>query len=282
MARPRWPHRCASWLRSAFSRTSSVKWAAADVGVTSLVGRDADAHVFEPSPDQARLVAQAQLVVVNGLGLEGWLTRLVQSAHYRGPVVVASSGITPLSATEPGAAKPVTDPHAWQDVGNAIVYAGNIARALMAADPAHAEAYRERSQRYQEELRALDRQVREAIAAVPAAKRRVITTHDAFAYYGRAYGVAFLAPEGVTTDSEPSAQAIAGLVRQIRREGIRALFLENISDPRLMQALARETGAALGPPLYSDALSRPDGPAATYVSMLEYNTAALKAGMLKN
>ncbi len=253
-----------------------------DVAVTSLIGPDSDAHVFEPSPDQARLLAHAQLFIVNGLGLEGWETRLVQSAQYRGPVVVASDGIAPIEATEPGAAAPVPDPHAWQDVKNAEIYAANIARALEGVDPARADAYRGRVDRYQARLEALDRQVRTELSAIPAAKRRVITTHDAFAYYGKAYGVAFLAPEGVSTDSEPSAEAIAGLIRQVRREGIKALFLENISDPRLMEALARETGATLGPPLFSDALSRPDEPAPTYIRMIEYNTAALKQGMLKN
>jgi len=253
-----------------------------DVAVTSLIGPDADAHVFEPRPDQARLLAHAQLFIVNGLGLEGWETRLVQSAQYRGPVVVAGDGITPIETTEPGAATPVPDPHAWQDVRNAEIYAANIARALEGADPARADAYRERVDGYQARLEALDRQVRAELSAIPPAKRRVITTHDAFAYYGKAYGVTFLAPEGVSTDSEPSAEAIAGLIRQIRHEGIKALFLENISDPRLMEALARETGATLGPPLFSDALSRPDEPASTYTKMIEYNTAALKQGMLKN
>ena len=253
-----------------------------DVAVTSLIGPDSDAHVFEPKPDQARLLAQAQLFIVNGLGLEGWETRLVQSARYRGPVVVASDGIAPIEATEPSAAAPVPDPHAWQDVKNVEIYATNIARALEGVDPARADSYRGRVDRYQARLEALDRQVRMELSAIPAAKRRVITTHDAFAYYGKAYGVAFLAPEGVSTDSEPSAEAIAGLIRQVRREGIKALFLENISDPRLMEALARETGATLGPPLFSDALSRPDEPAPTYIRMIEYNTAALKQGMLKN
>jgi zinc/manganese transport system substrate-binding protein len=252
------------------------------VAVSSLIGPDSDAHVFEPSPDQARLLARAQLFIVNGLGLEGWETRLVQSAEYRGPVVVASDGITPIETTELGATTPVRDPHAWQDVKNAEIYAANIARALERVDPAHADTYRGRVDRYQARLEALDRHVRAELSPIPAEKRRVITTHDAFAYYGKAYGVTFLAPEAVSTDSEPSAEAIAKLIRQIRREGIRALFLENISDPRLMQALARETGATLGRPLFSDALSRPDEPAPTYMKMVEYNTDALKEGMLKN
>lgn len=253
-----------------------------DVAVTSLIGPDSDAHVFEPTPDQARLLSKAQLFVVNGLGLEGWLTRLTSSAQYRGPVVVATRGINPITTTEAGEPVPAPDPHAWQDPRNAAVYADNIRRALAAVDPAHSEAYRQRFHHYQTELETLDRQVRDELGAIPVEKRRVITSHDAFAYYGRAYGVTFLAPEGISTDSEPSARTVAGLIRQIRREGIKALFVENISDPRLIDEIARETGATLGPPLYSDALSRPNEPAPTYLRMIQYNTAALKEGMLKN
>ncbi len=253
-----------------------------DVAVTSLIGADSDAHVFEPRPDQARLLSQAQLFVVNGLGFEGWLTRLTRSAQYRGPVVLAIEGITPITRTEVGDAAPSPDPHAWQDAHNAVIYADNIARALADVDPARANAYRQRFREYKAKIEALDRHVREELRAISAEKRRVITSHDAFGYYGKAYGVSFLAPEGINTDSEPSAKTVAELIRQIRREGIKALFLENISDPRLVEELARETGTTLGPPLYSDALSRPNGPAPTYVRMIEYNTAALKQGMLKN
>jgi zinc/manganese transport system substrate-binding protein len=253
-----------------------------DVVVTSFVGPDANEHVFEPRPDQVRLLTQAQLLIVNGLGLEGWLTRLIQSARYRGPVIIATQGITPLTTTEAGGTEPSPDPHAWQDVHNAIIYAENIARALAGVDPGRTGAYQQRFAHYKVELEALDRQVRATMAALPAEKRRVITTHDAFAYYGRAYGITFLAPEGLNTESEPSAKTVAALIRQIRREGIKALFLENISDPRLMEQIARETGMSLGPPLYSDALSGPDGPAPTYIRMIQYNTAALQAGMLKN
>ena len=253
-----------------------------DVAVTSLIGRDANEHVFEPRPDQVRLLTQAQLFIVNGLGLEGWLTRLIQSARYQGPVVVATEGIDPIMTTQAGAATPSPDPHAWQDVRNGVVYAENIARALASADPGRAGPYQQRLGHYKAELEQLDREVRERLGAISAEKRRVITTHDAFAYYGRAYGVAFMAPEGLNTESEPSAKTVAALIRQIRREGIKALFLENISDPRLMEEIARETGAKLGPPLYSDALSGPDGPAPSYIRMIGYNTAALQAGMLKN
>ena len=253
-----------------------------EVVVTSLIGPDSDAHVFEPNPDQARLLAKAQLFVVNGLGFEGWLTRLTRSAQFGGVVITATDGLTPITTTEAGQASPLPDPHAWQDPRNAVVYANNIARALAALDPAHAEAYRQRFQTYKAKLEALDRQVHHEMEEISADKRRVITSHDAFAYYGKAYGVTFLAAEGLSTDSEPSAKSLAELIRQIRRDGIKALCLENISDPRLVEQLARDTGTIPGPPLYSDALSRPNGPAPTYIRMIEYNTAALKQGMLKN
>jgi len=253
-----------------------------DVAVTSLIGPDANEHVFEPSPDQVRLLTQAQLFIVNGLGLEGWLTRLIQAARYRGPVVIATEGIAPITTTEAGERAPSPDPHAWQDVRNGVIYAENIAQALVRVDPGRAGAYQQRLGHYKAELEALDRRVRDGLKSIPAEKRRVITTHDAFAYYGRAYGVRFMAPEGLSTESEPSAKTVAALIRQARGEGIKALFLENISDPRLMGEIARETGARLGPPLYSDALSGPDGPAPTYIRMIEYNTATLQVGMLKN
>lgn len=253
-----------------------------EVAVTSLIGPDSDPHVFEPNPDQARLLAKAQLFVVNGLRFEGWLTRLTRSAQFGGVVVTATDGVAPITTTEPGQASSVPDPHAWQDPRNVIIYADNIARTLAAVDPAHAEAYRQRFQTYKAELKALDRRVRAELEKIPVEKRRVITSHDAFAYYGKAYGVTFLAAEGLSTDSEPSAKSLAELIRQIRREGTKALFLENISDPRLVEQLARDTGTTPGPPLYSDALSGPNGPAPTYIRMIEYNTAALKSGMLKN
>jgi zinc/manganese transport system substrate-binding protein len=197
-------------------------------------------------------------------------------------LVIATEAITPLTTIEPGEPTPSPDPHAWQDPRNGAIYAENIMRGLIGIDPEHAEVYRRRFHDYRDALDALDRNVRDGLGVIPAAKRQVITTHDAFAYYGKAYGVTFMAPEGLSSESEPSAKSVAALIRQIRRQGIKALFLENIADPRLMAEIARETGATLGPALYSDALSGPTGPAPTYIRMIEHNTAVLKAGMLKN
>jgi zinc/manganese transport system substrate-binding protein len=248
--------------------------------VVTLVGPDGDAHSFEPTPNDAKTIAAASLVIVNGLGLEKWMERLISASGYRGPVAAASEGVTSRSMSEDG--ETVTDPHAWQDLANGQIYVANIAKALAAADPADAAYFEARAKAYGEQLAALDGWVRAQIAKVPAAKRRVITSHDAFGYFGAAYGVTFLAPEGISTEAEPSAGDLARLIDQIRSEKIKALFLENITSPQLMNTISQETGVALGGALFSDALSAPDGPAPTYVEMFKNNVPKLVGGMEKN
>jgi zinc/manganese transport system substrate-binding protein len=251
------------------------------IALRVLVGPDGDAHTFEPTPADARALAQADLVLVNGLGLEHWMGRLVAAAGYRGPVVVATDGIKPRIAGKGGeAGQP--DPHAWQDLANGQIYVRNVAAALAAADPAGAQSYASSAAALQAQLASLDQWVRAELGAVPAAQRRVITTHDAFGYFGAAYGVTFLAAQGVSTDSEPSAAAVARLIEQARTERVKALFIENLGDPRLVAMIAKETGAPLGGALFSDALSPPDGPAPTYPAMFRNNVPKLKAGMLLN
>ncbi len=265
------------------------------VAVTVLVGPDADTHTYQPTPADARAVAEAKLLVTNGLGLEGWLDRLRGAAKSSATVVVASSGIKPLTMEEeedekaaasgqpkPGKPRRINDPHAWQSLSNGQIYVANIVKGLAAADPANAEFYKQNGAAYARQLAALDSQVKETLADVPKAKRRVITTHDAFQYYGKAYGVAFIAPLGISTENEPSAGDVAKLERQIKREKIKALFLENVTNGRLIGQIAKDTGAVVGPPLFSDALSKPDEPASTYVKMFEHNTQTLRDGMLKN
>jgi len=255
------------------------------VVVKTLVGPDGDAHTYEPTPSDAKAISTARLVVINGLGLEGWLTRLMGSAKFSGTRVTATDGITPLTMQEAEGGKPKTiiDPHAWQSLTNGRIYVANIAKGLSAADPANASFYQDNAARYSAELAALEAKIRAELSDVPEPKRRVITTHDAFQYYGKAYGITFIAPIGLSTEEgEPSAGDVAKLERQIKQEKLRALFLENISNSKLIEQLARDTGAIVGPPLFSDALSKPDEPAPTYIQMFEYNTATLKAGMLKN
>jgi zinc/manganese transport system substrate-binding protein len=264
------------------------------VDVATLVGPDQDAHTYQPTPADAKSLAAARVLVVNGLGFEGWMDRLAHAAPFRGTRLVASDGVpnplrmieadgeSPSTGTAPATAKAVPDPHCWQDLSNGRLYVRNIAAALAAADAGNAAYYRQRAADYDRRLAELDTWVRQQIAAVPPGKRKVITGHDAFQYFGRAYGVEFHAPVGISTDEEPSARQVAGLIRQIRREGIKALFIENMSNPKLVEQIARDSGGVVGPPLYVDALSRPGGPADSYEKMFRHNVPALVAGMLRN
>ena len=230
------------------------------VAVTTLVGPDGDAHVYEPTPDDVRAVAAARLLVVNGLGFEGWMDRLAGASGYAGPVVVASKGVAPREMTEEEHADAEghdhhghdhhgIDPHAWQDVANAAAYVA--------------------------ELEALDAEVRAALATLPAERRKIITSHDAFGYFGAAYGLRLSAPEGISTEAEASAADVAALIRQIRADAVPAIFVENIQDRRLIDQIAAETAAAVGGELYTDALSVKDGPAPTYVEMMRHNVKTL-------
>jgi zinc/manganese transport system substrate-binding protein len=248
------------------------------VSVQALVGPNEDVHVYEPRPKDLRTLLAAGLLVRNGLGLEGWMDRLTQAAGFKGRVVVASEKVAPRTMKEDGGAV-ATDPHAWQDPANAILYVRAIADGLAAADPAHASAYRASAERYETEIRQVDRWIGATLGVIPADQRRIITTHDAFGYYGARYGIEFLSAEGISTEFEPSAKAIAALVRQIKREKVRAVFIENMTSPRMAEMLAKETGAVLGGTVYSDALSLPGGPAATYLTMLRYNTTLFAGAM---
>ena len=278
------------------------------VEVQPLVGPDGDAHVFQPSPAHTRKLADADLVVMNGLGFEGWMPRLVEASGYAGKTVVASTGVVELkseehdehehehghahdhdhdhghedAASHEGHDHGPIDPHAWQDLSNGVVYARNIADGLAEADPANAEGYRQRAAAYVAEMQALDAEVKAELATIPQDRRKVVTSHDAFGYFARAYGVEFIAPEGVSTESEASAADVAAIISQIRAEGITGVFVESITNSRLIEQIARETDAHVGGTLYSDALSDASGPAPTYLDMFRNNTRkildALKLG----
>ncbi|MCK1391470.1 zinc ABC transporter substrate-binding protein [Bradyrhizobium sp. 1] len=243
------------------------------VNITTLVGPDSDVHVYTPAPSDAKRITDAKLVIVNGLGLEGWLPRLVQSSGAKAQVVTASAGIAPLKL---GSA---ADPHAWQSVPNAKIYVTDIANALAAADPDDADFFRTRAKAYLEQLEVLDREVRESVAKIPAERRKVISTHDAFGYFAAEYGVQFVAPLGVSTETEPSARDIAGIIGQIRDQKIPAVFLENISDDRLIRRIAAETGAKVGGTLISDGLTGEKGLAPTYIDMVRHNIKALTSAL---
>ncbi|WP_416357427.1 metal ABC transporter substrate-binding protein [Aureimonas phyllosphaerae] len=258
------------------------------VAVTTLVGPGGDAHVFEPTPADARALGRAKLLVTNGLQFEGWLPRLVATSGFTGETAVAATGVTPIAFSEEeheghhdhdhdhaGHDHGPNDPHAWQDLANGQIYARNIVEALKAADPANAGDYEANGATYIAEMKALDTQIRAELDDVPAEARKVVTSHDAFGYFGKAYGIAFIAPNGVSTEAEASAADVARIIDQIRDEKIRAVFVETISDPRLVERIAAETGAEIGGSLFSDSLSAPDGPAPTYLDMFRHNAGEL-------
>lgn len=272
------------------------------VSVTTLVGPNGDAHVFQPAPADAKKVASAQIVFVNGLGFEGWIDRLVKASGTKAEIVVATKGITPREMADEDEDDHAaqghkdhdhdhakkgehdhdhggTDPHAWQSVANAEIYVANIRDALIAADPAGKAAYEANASAYTAKLEALDAQVKAAMAAIPESRRRIITSHDAFGYFGAAYGVEFIAPQGVSTESEASAKDVARIIRQIKAENIPAVFMENISDPRLVKRIAKETQAKIGGELFSDALSDDKGPASTYIDMMKNNITQLSSAL---
>ena len=255
------------------------------VRVTTLVGPDEDAHAFEPRPADAKAIAQSKLLIVNGLGFEAWAQKLAKSAGYQGLTVVASDGVKTSALAEESSRQTTgktagpTDPHAWQNPANVVLYVRNIAAGLAKADPAGAPVYQANAAAYVKELQALDTWASAQFAAIPAAKRKVITSHDAFGYFAAHYQIEFLAPQGVNSDAQPSAKQVALLIRQIQREKIRAVFLENMSDPKLLIQLSKDAGVKPGAALYSDALSRPGKSGATYLQMMRHNVTQLAAGM---
>lgn len=243
-----------------------------DIQLTNLVGADADAHVFEPAPAQVRAVLEADLVIANGLGFEPWLERLLANGEARGTRIDASKGVVPMTVLEDD--QRLVDPHAWQSLGNAEIYARNITQALVQLVPARAAAFEARRDSWLGRLGALRQSIAPRLMALPPERRRVLTSHDAFGYFAQEWRLQFLAAQGVSDAAEPSAAEVAGLIRQLRTEGVRAIFVENIRDARLVKQIAEEAGARVGGTLYSDALAA-EGPASTYLGMYRQNVERL-------
>jgi zinc/manganese transport system substrate-binding protein len=264
------------------------------IALRAIAGADVDAHGFQPKPSDAAALTNAALVIRNGLGFEGWLDRMIRSSGFKGQMVTTTEGITPrlmeAHAHDHGGAgrrhnhsvgpRRVPDPHAWQDLGLAQHYIRNITAGLIAADQGGEALYRRNAEAYAARLAALDQWVRAEIAKVPAARRKIVTSHDSFGYFGDAYGVRFLAPQGVSTEAEPSAAEVGRLIRQIRAENITALFMENMANPATLQRIAQETGLRVRGRLYADALSTETGPAPTYEAMFRHNLSLMVPAML--
>jgi zinc/manganese transport system substrate-binding protein len=246
------------------------------ISIRTLVGPDGDAHVYAPTPADARAVAEAKLVLTNGLKFEGWIDRLLKASKTKATIAVATNGITPREMAEDEGDghdhdHGGIDPHAWQSVANVKIYVANIRDALIAADPAGKAVYEANATAYLSKLDALETEIKAAVATIPEANRKIITSHDAFGYFGAAYGMEFIAPQGVSTEAEVSAKGVARIIRQIKKSKVPAIFMENISDPRMIKRIADETSVKIGGTLYSDALSDDKGPAATYIDMMRNN-----------
>ena len=248
------------------------------ITITTLVGPNGDAHVYEPKPADAVAMTEADLVLINGLGFEGFIERLAQTSATKAQIITASTGVTPIIGEGEDAGK--NDPHAFQSIPNVRIYVKNIAAALCVAEAADCEFFKTNASAYDAKLAALDAEVRTAIGSIPEAKRTIITSHDAFGYFGHEYGLKFLAPEGISTDSEASSAGVAALIDQIKSAQASALFVENMSDPRLIKQISEETGIKIGGSLYSDALSAADEPASTYIDLMRSNVKVIKGAIL--
>ncbi|PKH39330.1 metal ABC transporter substrate-binding protein [Pseudomonas sp. 43NM1] len=248
------------------------------IQITNMVGADADAHTYEPTPDDAKALLNAKLIIKNGLGFEPWLDRLVTSTETTAPVISASHGVIPRSLDEDG--ETVPDPHAWHNLANSELYIANITKALIAADPANRADYQRNSQAYLKQIYALLAEAKAKLGSLPPGNRKIVTSHDAFGYLGQAYGIDFMAPQGLSTERDPSAAEVAALITQIRQAKVKAVFMENIKDARLLKQIADESGAKIGGTLYSDALAA-SGPASTFAGLFEYNLNTLYDALRK-
>jgi zinc/manganese transport system substrate-binding protein len=254
------------------------------VTVTSLVGPNSDAHIFEPTPESAQLISEADLILINGLGFEGWMSRLLESTKTKAKIVVVSQGIKPRTFVQGSASSQTSslDPHAWHDVKNVGIYINNIEGALLGLMPYASALIQKNASYYCKQLNNLETWIHKELGSIPIHQRTVVTAHDAFGYLSEAYQIKFLAPQGLSTESEPSAQEVVRLIKDIQKHGIGVVFIENITNERLIRHIAEETGVIIGGMLYSDALSEKNQPAATYIDLMKTNIQLLKSGMLKN
>jgi len=247
------------------------------VDVYVLAGPNADMHAYQPTTNDIKILSKADVIAINGLGFDTKMKGMAEASRARAKLLVASAGVKPIFVGEGDSAVP--DPHAWQNPLNGRIYVRNIAGALIGAAPEQGAKIRERAAAYDAELKKTDAWIKEKLKNIPPEKRIIITTHDAFRYFGKAYDIKFLAPLGVNEEAEPTSSGIAGLIKQIRDEGVRKVFIENMNDPRLMKQIAKDGGAQMGGTLYSDALSEPDGPAPTYLDIFRHNVPLMRDAM---
>lgn len=251
------------------------------VEVINIVGPDSDAHIFRPTPKTAQQIVKADMVFMNGLGFEGWIEREIEACGFKGPVVIATRGILPsiFASSKKDKQSQILDPHAWHSIHNAKKYIENILESLIQFDPKHKIEYLKRAKIYLLELQRLDDWAKIEFEKIPIARRKVLTAHDAFQYFAKDYNIKFLAPIGISTEAEASAQGVAQLIQQIKKESIKAVFIETTTNSKLIEQIARETKVKIGGTLFSDALSKPEGLGPTYLKMMHHNISLLIKGM---
>ena len=239
------------------------------VSVTNLVSPNSDAHMYQPKPSDVVSISKADLVIFNGLGFEGWMTRLIQNSGYKNIQLIAGEGVEVIKHGEE------VDPHAWQSFKNIRVYLKNITQALISLRPKSANDFSKRLKVYLSAISDLEQELHNHLKTIPVSNRIVVTSHDAFGYLGREFDIRFLAPLGTNLKADASAKDVAALIDQIRQQKVKALFVENINSPRLLKLISSETKVAIGGRLYSDALSHSGGPADTYLKMMRHNLESL-------
>lgn len=244
--------------------------------IRSLMPVGGDPHLYEPTPSDAVMVSNAQLLLRNGLSLEGWLDPILQNAGGKSPLITVSEGVVPIQSTDHHGAP---DPHAWMDVRNVMLYADNIAAAFVRLDPAHAETYRKNLAAYRAQLQDLEQFVREQTAKIPAEQRVIITSHDAFHYFANAYGFTVDATMGTSTDADVRTADVSRLGSLIKSRGLKAIFVESTVNPKLLEQLARDFNIKIGGELYADSLGEPNTESGTYIGMIRYNTQVIVNGL---
>ena len=246
------------------------------IDVRSIVPLGGDPHTYEPTPAAAKLVTDADLILRNGLTFEGWLNELIQYSGTEAPVTLITKGIDALGSVSYAGS---SDPHAWMNARNGLVYAENIYRALALTFPEYADQFAFNYGIYRQDIEALDAWIRDTLAVIPARQRILITSHDAFQYYGQAYGLRLEAILGTSTDADAQTNDVARVVELIEAGGVPAVFIESTVNPKLIRQIAEDTDARIGGSLFSDSLGDEDSPAATYLDMLRYNTRTIVAGL---
>lgn len=247
------------------------------VAVASVVPIGGDPHTYEPTPSDVQLIARANLILINGLTFEGWINEMIENSGTRASVALITEGLEAIASEE---YQNSSDPHAWMSAKNGLTYVANIRDALIRLDPANAEIYRFNAGLYSLQLKDLDLYIQAQIARIPEYKRLLITSHDAFRYYGRQYGIQVEATLGTSTDAEVRTQDVARLTQLIRERQVPAIFVESTVNPKLIRQIASDQNVQIGGSLYADSLGEPGGVADTYLKMLQHNTDVIVAGLL--